>query len=90
MAQTARPPPLPSSPRPAGAPFDPHFVLRRSVSNVICSVVFGERFAYDDGNFQVLLDLIQENFRLIDTAWVQVGQAGEGRGGLPGQPANSP
>ncbi|XP_066494455.1 cytochrome P450 2G1-like isoform X2 [Tiliqua scincoides] len=55
-----------------GSPFDPNFALRRSVSNVICSVVFGERFQYDDRDFQVLLDLIQENFRLIDITWVQL------------------
>ncbi|XP_062995851.1 cytochrome P450 2B11-like [Elgaria multicarinata webbii] len=54
-----------------GSPFDPTFVLRRSVSNVICSVVFGERFRYDDKDFQTLLDLIQENFRRVDTVWVQ-------------------
>ncbi|KAJ6663887.1 hypothetical protein lerEdw1_009968, partial [Lerista edwardsae] len=63
-----------------GPPFDPLFVLRCSVPNAICSVVFGERFTYDGRDLQVLPGLIQENFRPIDTAWVQVSQAGGGPG----------
>ncbi|XP_067412750.1 cytochrome P450 2B4-like isoform X2 [Emydura macquarii macquarii] len=55
-----------------GTPLDPNFVLRRSVSNVICSVVFGSRFSYEDEEFQTLLSLIQENFRRVDTLWVQL------------------
>ncbi|KAG6926296.1 cytochrome P450 2G1 [Chelydra serpentina] len=55
-----------------GTPLDPTFVLRRSVSNVICSVVFGARFSYEDEAFQTLLNLIQANFRRVDTVWVQL------------------
>ncbi|XP_029475636.1 cytochrome P450 2C31-like isoform X2 [Rhinatrema bivittatum] len=52
--------------------FDPSFCLRRSVSNVICSVVFGCRYDYGDEKFQMLLDLIQENLRRVDNFWVQM------------------
>lgn len=55
-----------------GTPLDPTFVLRRSVSNVICSVVFGARFSYEDEEFQKLLSLIQANLRRVDTVWVKV------------------
>uniref|UniRef100_A0A8D0HFE6 Cytochrome P450 family 2 subfamily AR member 1 n=1 Tax=Sphenodon punctatus TaxID=8508 RepID=A0A8D0HFE6_SPHPU len=44
-----------------GSPFDPTFFLRRSVSNIVCFVVFGERFDYDDAEFQTLLRLLNEN-----------------------------
>ncbi|XP_077192795.1 cytochrome P450 2B4-like [Paroedura picta] len=55
-----------------GSPFDPTFPLRRSVSNIICSVVFGQRFQYDDEDFRKLLDLMQENFRQMESVWVQL------------------
>ncbi|XP_074873839.1 cytochrome P450 2B11-like [Carettochelys insculpta] len=55
-----------------GIPLDPTFLLRRSVSNVICSVVFGARFSYEDEEFQTLLSLIQANFRRVDTVCVQL------------------
>uniref|UniRef100_A0A8C4RBQ8 Uncharacterized protein n=1 Tax=Erpetoichthys calabaricus TaxID=27687 RepID=A0A8C4RBQ8_ERPCA len=38
-----------------GAPFDPTITLSRAVSNVICSIVFGQRFDYQDKNFVDLL-----------------------------------
>ncbi|KAJ1106827.1 hypothetical protein NDU88_004225 [Pleurodeles waltl] len=55
-----------------GLSFDPTFFIRRSVSNVICSIVFGNRFDYKDEKFQVLLDLIAENLQRVDNFWVQM------------------
>ncbi|XP_053328562.1 cytochrome P450 2G1-like [Spea bombifrons] len=52
--------------------FDPAFFIRRSVSNVICSVVFGKRFDYSDEKLQTLLDLMAENLRRVDNIWVQI------------------
>ena len=46
----------------AGASFDPQYLLCNAVSNVICSVVFGKRFEYDDTDFKSHIDLINENF----------------------------
>ncbi|XP_012662666.1 cytochrome P450 2J2-like [Otolemur garnettii] len=43
-----------------GQPFDPHFKINNAVSNVICSITFGKRFEYQDGEFQELLRLLDE------------------------------
>ncbi|KAG8544814.1 hypothetical protein GDO81_021797 [Engystomops pustulosus] len=52
-----------------GALIDPNYPLLRSVSNVICSVVFGNRFEYKDESFQKAVKAIQDNFRLTSTPW---------------------
>ncbi|KAM4640973.1 cytochrome P450 2C23-like isoform 2-T2 [Discoglossus pictus] len=49
------------------APFDPTCLLGLSVSNIICSIVFGERFDYEDEKFMTLLHYIRELFELFDT-----------------------
>ncbi|XP_004446745.1 cytochrome P450 2J2-like [Dasypus novemcinctus] len=43
-----------------GQPFDPHFKINNAVSNIICSVTFGKRFEYQDGQFQELLKWLDE------------------------------
>ncbi|CAH2314098.1 cytochrome P450 2H2-like [Pelobates cultripes] len=48
-------------------PFDPIHLLGQAVSNVICSVVFGERFDYEDENFKTLLSNIREISRLMNS-----------------------
>ncbi|ETE59028.1 Cytochrome protein, partial [Ophiophagus hannah] len=50
-----------------GMPFDPTFLLSRAVSNVICSVVFGNRFEYSDEKFLRLNKLITERFRIASS-----------------------
>ncbi|MEE6491138.1 hypothetical protein FKM82_016108 [Ascaphus truei] len=50
-------------------PFDPTFFLSKAVSNVICAIVFGNRFDYSDKRFLTLLNLIGENFQLLSSAW---------------------
>ncbi|RVE65280.1 hypothetical protein OJAV_G00133770 [Oryzias javanicus] len=45
-----------------GKPFDPTFVLSCTVSNVICCLVYGERFDYDDKRFLDLLEMISTIF----------------------------
>uniref|UniRef100_A0A8C5U760 Uncharacterized protein n=1 Tax=Malurus cyaneus samueli TaxID=2593467 RepID=A0A8C5U760_9PASS len=48
-------------------PFDTKMILNNAVSNVICSILFGERFEYDDPVFLTLLKLINQNIKLIRT-----------------------
>ncbi|XP_025069809.1 cytochrome P450 2H1-like isoform X2 [Alligator sinensis] len=52
-------------------PFDPSSFLIHAVSNVICSVVFGDRFDYEDKKFLTLIDLLEENNKLQISFWVQ-------------------
>uniref|UniRef100_A0A3B1IHR3 Cytochrome P450, family 2, subfamily P, polypeptide 6 n=1 Tax=Astyanax mexicanus TaxID=7994 RepID=A0A3B1IHR3_ASTMX len=43
-----------------GKPYDPRLLLNCAVSNVICVLVFGERFEYSDSEFQILLNTINQ------------------------------
>ncbi|XP_052031539.1 cytochrome P450 2J5 isoform X4 [Apodemus sylvaticus] len=47
-----------------GQPLDPHLKINNAVSNIICSVTFGERFEYEDCQFQELLKLLDEAMHL--------------------------
>ncbi|POI19383.1 hypothetical protein CIB84_016873, partial [Bambusicola thoracicus] len=42
-------------------PFNPNVFLTHAVSNIICSVVFGDRFDYEDKKFLDLLAMLDEN-----------------------------
>ncbi|CAL8334319.1 unnamed protein product [Boreogadus saida] len=45
------------------SPFDPTFLLSCTVSNVICCLVFGERFSYDNEHFLSLLKIISQTLK---------------------------
>ncbi|MXQ96206.1 hypothetical protein E5288_WYG020159 [Bos mutus] len=50
-----------------GAPFDPQRLLDNAVSNVICSVVLGNHYGYEDMEFLRFLDLFNDNFRIMSS-----------------------
>ncbi|XP_053550730.1 cytochrome P450 2K1-like [Bombina bombina] len=50
-----------------GKPFDPKIILNSAVSNVICSIIFGKRFEYDDPTFLTLIQVMSENAKLLGT-----------------------
>ncbi|XP_073497653.1 cytochrome P450 2C20-like [Phyllobates terribilis] len=52
-----------------GTPFDPTHMLTLAVSNVICSIVFGERFDYEDVKFKTLISLLKEVLLLMSSSW---------------------
>uniref|UniRef100_A0A8C2MGC7 Cytochrome P450 n=1 Tax=Cricetulus griseus TaxID=10029 RepID=A0A8C2MGC7_CRIGR len=55
-----------------GAPLDPTFLFQCITANIICSIVFGERFDYKDRQFLRLLDLFYRTFSLISSFSSQV------------------
>ncbi|XP_078518339.1 cytochrome P450 2G1-like [Lissotriton helveticus] len=54
------------------SPFDPTLFLTYGVSNVTCSIMFGNRFDYEDQAFVTLLNLINESTKLISSVWGQL------------------
>lgn len=55
-----------------GTPFNPHQLLDNAVSNIICSLVFGKRYSYGDPEFLRLLELFNDNFRIMSSRWGEV------------------
>ncbi|XP_063793883.1 cytochrome P450 2A5-like [Pseudophryne corroboree] len=55
-----------------GTPFEPTSLLQSAVSNVICSIVFGERFDYEDKKIMALLSYITDAFKLLTSGWGQL------------------
>ncbi|KAM6222122.1 cytochrome P450 2B11-like [Rhynchocyon petersi] len=55
-----------------GALVDPTFFFHAITANIICSIVFGERFAYEDSEFLRLLDIFYQTFALISSLSSQV------------------
>nr|AUD09147.1 cytochrome P450 family 2 subfamily B [Neotoma stephensi] len=55
-----------------GAPLDPTFLFQCITANIICSIVFGERFDYKDRQFLRLLDLFYQTFSLMSSFSSQV------------------
>ncbi|XP_040847770.1 cytochrome P450 2C3-like isoform X2 [Ochotona curzoniae] len=54
-----------------GAPCDPGLLLFCVPCNVICSIIFNNRFDYGDEKFQSLIKYFHENFALSATRWIQ-------------------
>ncbi|XP_019490488.1 PREDICTED: cytochrome P450 2A11-like isoform X2 [Hipposideros armiger] len=55
-----------------GAFIDPTFFLSRTVSNIISSIVFGDRFDYEDKEFLSLLHMMLGSFQFTATSMGQV------------------
>ncbi|KAK1156730.1 cytochrome P450 2K1-like [Acipenser oxyrinchus oxyrinchus] len=47
-----------------GKPFDPQIIINSAVSNIICSIVLGDRFDYGDAQFLNLQRTVNENVSL--------------------------
>ncbi|XP_019494672.1 PREDICTED: cytochrome P450 2C18-like isoform X2 [Hipposideros armiger] len=54
------------------SPCDPTFILGCAPCNVICSIIFQNRFNYTDQDFLNLLEKFNENLRLFSSPWIQV------------------
>ncbi|XP_073504167.1 cytochrome P450 2K1-like isoform X1 [Phyllobates terribilis] len=55
-----------------GKPFNTDLLINSAVSNVICPIIFGKRFEYDDPTFQKLIKMLAENDILIGTPKVML------------------
>ncbi|XP_047409189.1 cytochrome P450 2C55-like [Sciurus carolinensis] len=55
-----------------GSPSDPTFILNCAPCNVICSIIFQNRFDYKDPNFLNLIGKFNENFKILNSPWMQV------------------
>ncbi|XP_066528917.1 cytochrome P450 2B4-like [Hoplias malabaricus] len=55
-----------------GKPFYPIHQFMNAVSNIICSIVFGDRFDFDNKQFAELLKIMNENVRFSGSAMAQV------------------
>lgn len=53
-------------------PFNTDIITNFATANVICSIVFGERFDYEDEAFLNIGNLVHESFRLLGSPMVQV------------------
>lgn len=51
------------------APVDPTVFFSRTVSNIICSIVFGSRFDYEDKRLLTIVNTINENFKIMSNTW---------------------
>uniref|UniRef100_A0A8C9KGL2 Cytochrome P450 n=1 Tax=Panthera tigris altaica TaxID=74533 RepID=A0A8C9KGL2_PANTA len=54
------------------SPCDPTFLLGCASCNVICSVVFQNRFEYDDKKFSILINYFHENLLISSNSWIQL------------------
>ncbi|XP_062871971.1 cytochrome P450 2J2-like isoform X2 [Trichomycterus rosablanca] len=52
-----------------GKAFNPIYLTMNAVSNIICSIVFGDRFEYDDRRFAKLLKILNEHMVLF-SSWI--------------------
>ncbi|KAB0346977.1 hypothetical protein FD754_011834 [Muntiacus muntjak] len=54
-----------------GSPCDPTFLLSYAPCNVICSIIFRNRFEYSDENFLALARSLDENATIFSTPWIE-------------------
>ncbi|XP_035273237.1 vitamin D 25-hydroxylase isoform X2 [Anguilla anguilla] len=52
-----------------GKPFDPKHLVTNAVSNVTNLILFGNRFTYDDHEFQHMIEIFSENVELAASGW---------------------
>ncbi|KAM4852073.1 cytochrome P450 2C5-like isoform 6-T6 [Thomomys bottae] len=55
-----------------GSPCDPTFILSSAPCNVICSIVFKNRFDYKDQTFLNMMEKLDDNVRILSSPWIQI------------------
>ncbi|XP_063793828.1 cytochrome P450 2B11-like isoform X3 [Pseudophryne corroboree] len=54
-----------------GTPFNPTYYFSQVAANVICSIIFGNRYSYGDPEFRRLMHIIDDIFRAMTSFWGQ-------------------
>ncbi|XP_004580087.2 cytochrome P450 2C5-like [Ochotona princeps] len=54
------------------SPCDPTFILGCAPCNVICSIIFHNRFDYKDKEFITLMEKLNDTIRILSSPWLQV------------------
>ncbi|XP_072827766.1 cytochrome P450 2C15-like isoform X3 [Vicugna pacos] len=54
------------------SPCDPTFILGCAPCNVICSIIFHNRFDYKDQTFLNIMKRFNENIRIASSPWIQI------------------
>ncbi|XP_012791281.2 cytochrome P450 2C15-like isoform X2 [Sorex araneus] len=54
------------------SPCDPTFILGCAPCNVICSIIFQNRFDYTDQDFLNLIKKLNENSKIFSSSWIQL------------------
>ncbi|XP_063793788.1 cytochrome P450 2F2-like [Pseudophryne corroboree] len=52
-----------------GSPIDPKHHIHSSVCSIICTVLFGKQFDYQDKEFKTLMHYTVDNFRIMSNPW---------------------
>ncbi|XP_053709983.1 cytochrome P450 2J2-like isoform X1 [Synchiropus splendidus] len=55
-----------------GKPFNPRSLITNAVSNIICCLVFGERFQYDDEKYRGIIKMFKDSHAAQESIWIQV------------------
>ncbi|XP_063042620.1 cytochrome P450 2F5-like [Engraulis encrasicolus] len=56
----------------AGGCMDPQHLFHRAASNIICSVIYGSRFHYEDPYFQTLINMMEDITQLGMGPWAML------------------
>lgn len=67
-----------------GCSFNPQYYINTAVSNIICSIVFGDRFEYDDERYQKLLRLLEATLKAESGPLAQIVTAVPSLSKIPG------
>ncbi|XP_043945731.1 cytochrome P450 2K1-like [Protopterus annectens] len=67
-----------------GQPFENTLIMSSALANIICSIVFGYRFEYDDEKFIRFLKIINDSVRISGTLFIRLYNVFPFLGFLPG------
>lgn len=60
----------------SGRPVDPLSLIHSAASNIICSVLFGQRYDYGDDVLSFIINSFKENAQIANGAWAAVSSLG--------------